>query len=410
MKRLLLGALIFCSYQFALAQVRFEKGYFIDNSGSRKECFIKNTGKINNPSSFKYKLYEDSEVFSASVEDVREFGLNDGYKYVSNKVKIDISSDVLEKMSESIEPEFGERHLFLEVLVEGKADLFLYKDPSFVRYFYSLDGSKPQQLIYKQFRNANDKTIENKSYIHQLMDKLNNDCFSLNDITGLKYDKKDLVDFFVRYSECNNVEAIILGKREEKFLVNLTLRPGIRYASLNAINGVMSAPQDVEYGSKITSRFGVEIELVLPVLKNKWSIIAEPCYQYYNSTKHFSAPSLPEKEFISTVRFESIELPVGIRHYFFLTDKSTVFVNASYYFDFLFNPYMESHRLNGDELHQPIELFTMLRNYGFGIGYKHGARYSLEFRCQTDRSILATRNDWTSEYNQISAIFGYSIF
>jgi hypothetical protein len=57
MKRLLLIT-VFFSGIFSSAQISFKPGFFIENSGSRVDCIIKDTGSAQTPDLFKYKLNE----------------------------------------------------------------------------------------------------------------------------------------------------------------------------------------------------------------------------------------------------------------------------------------------------------------------------------------------------------------
>jgi hypothetical protein len=60
---------------------------------------------------------------------------------------------------------------------------------------------------------------------------------------------------------------------------------------------------------------------------------------------------------------------------------------------------------NGDEF-----AVNTKPNMAFGLGYKFRERYSLELRYHTTREILNGYASWLSEYNNMSVIFGYSIF
>jgi hypothetical protein len=75
------------------AQVVFESGYFIDNSGQKVECLIRNVDRSDNPTEFQYKLSERSEINTATIESVKEFGVDGFSKYIRSEVKIDRSSD-----------------------------------------------------------------------------------------------------------------------------------------------------------------------------------------------------------------------------------------------------------------------------------------------------------------------------
>lgn len=61
------------------SQIEFEKGYFISNSGERNEVLIKNVDWKNNPEIFSYKQSRDSEILSNTIEEAKEFKVNDYY-------------------------------------------------------------------------------------------------------------------------------------------------------------------------------------------------------------------------------------------------------------------------------------------------------------------------------------------
>ena len=44
------------------SQISFENGYFIDNNNQKINCLIKNLDWEKNPTEFKYKLSESSEL------------------------------------------------------------------------------------------------------------------------------------------------------------------------------------------------------------------------------------------------------------------------------------------------------------------------------------------------------------
>ncbi len=69
----LLNLFLFTIIAFsAFSQVRFEKGYFIDNQDKRTECLVRNVGWDNNPESFRYKLPTGDEILTAGIADVKE--------------------------------------------------------------------------------------------------------------------------------------------------------------------------------------------------------------------------------------------------------------------------------------------------------------------------------------------------
>ena len=153
------------------SQISFEKGYFINNNEEKIQCFIKNVDWENNPKDFKYKLLEKSDPKTASIAQIKEFGIYNYSKYIRSNVNIDRSSENVNKLSNSKRPIFQEEELFLKVLVESKASLYQYVDNNLNRFFYNKDNSNIEQLIFKSYKTTDlDKNnrYRNNRYRQQL--------------------------------------------------------------------------------------------------------------------------------------------------------------------------------------------------------------------------------------------------
>ena len=90
MKQTLLVLMTIISFN-CYSQIKFEKGYFINNDGERTDCLIKNSDWRNNPMKFQYRLTEDSISKIATIESVKEFGINSFSKYKRFYVKPEIT-------------------------------------------------------------------------------------------------------------------------------------------------------------------------------------------------------------------------------------------------------------------------------------------------------------------------------
>ena len=134
------------------AQMAFEKGYFIDNSGVRTECEIRNMGWRYNPVEFEYRLSADGVIGKKNISEIQEFRIEDArLHYMRFSVDIDRSDQNSEKVSAVRNPEFSRETLFLKVVVKGGASLYAYEEFGLLRFFYAIDGGGLKQLIYKQF-------------------------------------------------------------------------------------------------------------------------------------------------------------------------------------------------------------------------------------------------------------------
>lgn len=405
-KHLLFFVLIIVLSSQSYSQISFEDGYFLNESGQKTECLIKNIDWKKNPVEFEYKLSQSDEVQKATVETVKEFGVNGGPKYISAKVEIDRSSDNPGKLGSSKNPDFREELLFLKVLIEGKASLYIYYDDNITRLFYNLPDSAITQLVYKRYL-TDIKISENNLFRQQLFLDLKCEGITLNDVKSIRYNRTDVKRFFIKYNDCAKSGYIDFEPKKKKDIFNLTLRPGLNYNSLT-IQNYSADLKDTEFENKLNFRFGIEAELILPFNKNKWSVIVEPTWQSYKSEITKETGNISGGELLSKVNYQSVELPVGLRHYFFLNDESKVFANISFIFDFPGNSSIEFSRSDGSLIDQmKIEMGT---NLGLGVGYKFKDRYSLEMRYQTSREILKGYVSWGSKYKTLSVIVGYTLF
>ena len=130
---LALFALVFIIPSFA--QIEFEEGYFIDNSGKKVSCLIKNLDWKNNPTEFSYKLTPDSREQIHTLQSAVEFAVLNGAKYKKYDVNIDVSSDFIDNLGFDKQPDFERKELFLKVLIESETTLLSYESRNLKRFF-----------------------------------------------------------------------------------------------------------------------------------------------------------------------------------------------------------------------------------------------------------------------------------
>jgi len=187
-KQLLFLAITILSFN-CYSQIKFEKGYYINISNQKIECLIKNLDWKNNPIAFKYKLSENSEPKDSNIKAVKEFGIYNVSKYITRTVKIDKSSENFSYMSNDKNPIFKEEQLFLKVLVEGKSNLYEYTNSNLIRYFYNIENSNIEQLIYKSFKTSDNKVGKNNRFKQQLWNDLKCSTIKTNKVKNLEYNK-----------------------------------------------------------------------------------------------------------------------------------------------------------------------------------------------------------------------------
>jgi ribosomal protein L11 methylase PrmA len=404
---LLVFLLFFCTKTFA--QIKFETGYYIDNFDRKVTCLIKNVDWQNNPKEIEYMINQGDLVQKMPINTIKEFGINGAAKYVRAKVKIDRSSSETDWLTAQKNFTYVEEQLFLKVLIDGEATLYQYIDHNLRRFFFKTRTSEITQLDHKLYL-IDGNISQNNYYKQQLF--LNLKCETLNETNfkNVDYDNSDLEKIFLKYNKCadpyysNDIANESTQKRDP---FTFTARLGIKSSSL-VIENSLANYYNNDFGAKLGFRLGIEGEYVLPFNKNKWSLTIEPTYQNYTLEKIREATYVSGGILVSNVNYQSIELPLTLRHYFFLNDKSKIFANLSAVIDFALNSTIKNSRNDGSLINSlDIDSYPGL---AFGAGYKYLNKYSVELRLQPKRNMLGGYLSWDSNYQTVSLIFGYKLF
>jgi hypothetical protein len=389
-------------------QSTFLKGYYINNSDKKIDCLIKNDDWLNNPTEFKYKITENSEHKTLTINSVKEFAILNISKYVRKNIEIDRSSTIVNEMDYNKNPVFNKEELFLKVLIEGKANLYLYEDSGLFRYFFNKDNDDVTQLVYKNYLTYDGQVGKNKEFRQQLWTTLKCESISVNHLEKLNYRKNELIEFFIKYNECSNSEFVNYQDKIKKDLFNLTIRPGIGSSSLRIANP--NSRRDFDLGGGLFSyRFGLEAEFILGFNNNKWAFLIEPTYRNLETENTFDSKFTTNEEFFVKLNQTSIDINFGIRYYIYQNKKIKMFTNAIASYNNSFNSAITiTSSIEGKSV-EKLDI-TSGGSTAIGIGCKHNAGYSIELRYLPKYDLLNGLGSWGSEFSSFSIIFGYSFF
>lgn len=404
-KKILILPILLIILSNSYSQITFEKGYFIDEAGQKFECLIKNIDWSKNPTGFQYKLTADGETKNATLETIKEFRVDGASKYIKAMVKIDQSPSDLSNLSIERNPIFIEKLLFLKVIIEGNATLYSYEEGTLTRFFYSTPGKEINQLVYKMYRNDGN-VLNNYSYRQQLFQNLSCSGLDEADFNKLRYYYQDLKRIFIKYNKCDDPNYVHDPALKRKGAFNFSLRPGVSLVDLKMANP-FSDYLYTEMDNKPSFRFGAEVEYILAFNKNKWAILIEPTYQYFSAEKLTDTMNPSYGVITTSVEYQSIEVPVGVRYSIFLNKDSKIFLNALGVFDFSFNSSVKFKRGNGSDLDSPLKIKAGV-NPAVGLGYKIKNKYGIEIRYQINRNILYKYLLWEGKYNAAAIIAAYT--
>ena len=392
-QHLLSTLLTFVSFS-CLAQIQFEKGYFIDNNGERVDCQIRNQDWDISPDRIKYKLSEEGDVRDLDLSEMAGFSVGNYIKYTRFITNVDMSSDNPSTLSQKRGPDLVVDTFLLKSEVEGLANLYSLHKYSRVRYYYSVDGSELEPLIYKKYAKTYNTRTENKTYIQQLKNKLSCHQISARDFNQTRYSKSSLLKLFKKYHDCKGVPRNTFDNNLPKKALHLTARAGVHLSNADVKN--VQGRNFLTLEPSLGFQLGLQVEYFLNFNKDKWSVYGEPTLHVLKIAE--------SKEKIE-INYTSLEFNLGVRHYFYLSDKSQVFLSGG------FNHFFGSD-LNSEIIHPTqgtYDLGTVGHMVG-GIGFLYNKKVSLEASYGFKRRIFRKSRAFNSDYRSIYFLFGYRLF
>ncbi len=170
--------------------------------------WIKNADWRDNPNSFVYRFAENERSTSASIENVQEFGIYNFSKYIRARVEIDRSSGDISKMDYFGNAVFHTEQLFLKVLIEGEASLYMYEDGDLRLFFFQAPRQDIRQLIYKKYIVDPNTIASNVEFREQLGIHLKCDRERADLSKNLNYYKSELIKYFITYHRCKGLSLL----------------------------------------------------------------------------------------------------------------------------------------------------------------------------------------------------------
>ena len=368
-------------------QIRFERAYFIDNQGNKTECLIKNSDWNDNPNSFVYRATETTRTNSASIETVQEFGVYNFSKYIRAKVDIDRSSGDISKMDYFGNAVFHSEELFLKVLIEGAMSLYQYTDGDLNLFFYQTPTQGIRQLVYKKYIVDQNTIASNVEFREQLAGAK---CAQARPelLQELKYYKTELVKYLIAYHQCQGLSFTNYDGKIKRDLFNLRVTTGLSFSDFVFV-GVDG------FSQRATPRLGLDLEFVLPFNKSKWAFFVEPNLQSFFATESI-------RNDLTSINYRALEVPTGLRHYFFITEDLRFSLSAAYAFELSFNSAMN--RIDGRQYE--LSGGNVLAG-GAGMSYK---KFSAELRWYEKKDLLRLYPFLESDFSKVALVLGWKLW
>ena len=206
MKKNIPFCFLFCLIFITLgtfAQQVVAPGYIVNLSNDTIQGNIVDKDWNTSPHSIEFIKPNDSRSMNYGPADLRAFGVYNKSKYISIVAVVDISKTRTEELSYSSKPDTMTQQLFLQVLVNGKMNLYFNHDERGKDHFFvQKDTTSISELLLVKY--LSEKDPNNIQKIERFRNQLSlymNDCISINEsIRKVTFNENELTELVVKYN------------------------------------------------------------------------------------------------------------------------------------------------------------------------------------------------------------------
>jgi hypothetical protein len=385
----------------AFSQKEFKKGYIITTDFQRIDGYLANYGKENTSDKYVFRKNKKDNILKLNTNLVREFGYDDGEKFVMAEVLIEVSDSHIQNKNDSTEYtlKWLKKNAFLEIVFEGKlANLYYYNYNGLDNYYLQVKQGKLIPLIYKRYyvtpqsNNAynQEEIVENNAYKETLFNllKCKNGKIPKKNV---EYTKRSLTDYLLKYHECNDASLYsVLYNSRSATRFNFKGSYFMNFMNFGINDGTT---QYYDFPNKTGHSGGIEIEYLIPYNRYKLSLFIETLYQSYNGT--YSDPDTHEP---TTINYKAISIPLGINYNLHLDKNNLLYARVAVVPNIILNDSYISfyYPENRQEVNSPVNVY-------FGAGYSF-KRFGIEYRYYTRQNLTGKLevNTHDSDFDHMS--------
>lgn len=410
--KLLLLLISFTSF----SQSNFVQGKITTNENRTINGLINNKDWKKAPVKIEFKQGEKTIFYTA--DDILAFEV-EGEKYISKTVDLDVTIQVLNEMTKDDKPMFENKRVFLNVLVEGEANLYEYYD--YRSHFFIEINTNLEELINRKILREKEVTGKNKlvltaykKYLGQLRLYFS-DCKSL-EVKEVDYNKRDLQKLFNSYNACVS-SGSVYSREIKKDKIDLYLTAGVSSSNLRVDNkrGPLREFPDQNFTIPV---FGFAADFNFKEDVNKWSLYSELTYRSVKKDVHYLQPfstltNSYYNDYEMNLQLTTLQLAVLLRYKFELRNSPVIpFVNGGLglSLDIKNNSDLtEVFGTTGQVIYYEDALYFKSTYYNFPVGI--GVIYkNFSFEAKYDFSSKVDKSDYSSSrINGINFLLSYKV-
>lgn len=391
-------------------QTNFIKGTITTNEGTVVEGFIDYQEWRTNPKEIKFKSNDAIIIYSPM--DISRFNVSNEI-YFAKKVVLDVTPQRLSSLKKNIKPILKEKILFLNSLVLGEINLFLYENER-QHFFLELNG-KIEELIYRKKLTDDKMNISyNRRYVGQLKLFLN-DCSLSDNLNNLEYKISQIENLIKKYNECKGGGSSFV-KKKMKTHNEFFILVGLRNSNLTITNNGSSDNVQYNPSSNTSLSIGVAFNWFFSRNRQQLSLLNElsyNSYKYNSDSKVFNNSNQWFTDYSLNVDLSQVKLVTLIRYQFlFRNSDFDPFINVGIGNGFLISDgSFENKKVSfyGTETITSDEPFGGIRSHEESLVIGIGGRYKRfmgEVRYEKGRDIAEYVSYLVSNKN-ISLILSY---
>ena len=370
-----------------------------------------------NPKFISFKKNRSKEKIDYYPIDIQEIGINDE-KYISAIVDTEISSTNTNKLEISNKPNLRKDTVFLQTLIQGNKDLYLFVSETDKSNFYIKIENGYHLLIFKKYVYNKDGIKmykENNLFKNQLASYLS-DCSNFNhELKNIKYKQNQLKSLYKKYYQCRS-ETPSFDKKKEGIETEFMIFAGTSITKLNFEGESPNYLEQVNYPASFDVSAGASLNLILPRTRQSWSIYNSinlstfnvegsyyKEYASYNYKTIYTKFKYSQLKFVNTLRYtRSINK----------TKNFSYFIDAGITNGFVINGYnsvKEDITLFSDVREEEGKALEEIRSYEQGLTFGTGLSWretSIELRYEKGNG-LSKYLPLKSSTNRIYLFFGY---
>jgi hypothetical protein len=308
----------------AKGQLQYQKGYVVTLTKDTIYGLIKDRGEIVNAKLCQFKKEPKADVVTYTAEEIL------AYKFINGKAyrAMEVFKNDKYQMA------------FVEVLIEGKVNLYHFWNRSVMNYFIEKENGKPIGLLNELytvkkpaedfFSRAEYKTFQIETYKDSL-DSLFKGCKDLEQkINDVEYEVKPLMQLTKAYLKCTYDDATSITYEKDLRLA----RPSIGFFSGVQLAQAAFLSSSIRSNASISSPVGFLVNLPMPKITERLSFQAELIYNRLKFDQGFN--NLPSIYTDINIQSSKIGLPLLLKYRFGI-NKFLPYIGVGKEFAFNFN-------------------------------------------------------------------------